>query len=74
MPSLSYVPRAAGCGPFPCGGLLAGSLEGGFFWEHLEGGSGYRPHQLPLETAGCIDIQVETASRHCLVTYRPGTP
>lgn len=68
--SLCYVPRAASSS-FPCGGLIAGSLEGACFWEQVNE-STYRPHALPLETSGCIDIQVETESRHCLVTYRPG--
>ncbi|XP_029288826.1 E3 ubiquitin-protein ligase RFWD3 isoform X2 [Cottoperca gobio] len=68
--SLCYVPRAASSS-FPCGGLIAGSLEGGCFWEQVNETT-YRPHALPLETAGCTDIQVETESRHCLVTYRPG--
>ncbi|KAM4601936.1 E3 ubiquitin-protein ligase rfwd3.S [Polymixia lowei] len=68
--SLCYVPRAASSS-FPCGGLIAGSLEGGCFWEQVDDSS-YRPHLLPLEMAGCTDIQVETESRHCLVTYRPG--
>uniref|UniRef100_UPI0037E79A5F E3 ubiquitin-protein ligase rfwd3.S n=1 Tax=Semicossyphus pulcher TaxID=241346 RepID=UPI0037E79A5F len=68
--SLCYVPRAASSS-FPCGGLIAGSLEGGCFWEQVNETT-YRPHVLPLETAGCTDIQVETESRHCLVTYRPG--
>ncbi|XP_076863498.1 E3 ubiquitin-protein ligase rfwd3.S [Brachyhypopomus gauderio] len=68
--SLSYVPRAASS-LFPCGGLIAGSLEGGCFWEQVDGTT-YRPHVLPLESGGCTDIQVEPESRHCLVTYRPG--
>ncbi|XP_023646210.1 E3 ubiquitin-protein ligase rfwd3.S [Paramormyrops kingsleyae] len=68
--SLSYVPRAASSS-FPCGGLVAGSLEGGCFWEQVNS-STYRPHVLPLETGGCTDIQVEPETRHCLVTYRPG--
>ncbi|XP_072529844.1 E3 ubiquitin-protein ligase rfwd3.S [Salminus brasiliensis] len=68
--SLSYLPRAASS-LFPCGGLIAGSLEGGCFWEHVDGTT-YRPHVLPLESGGCTDIQVEPESRHCLVTYRPG--
>ncbi|KAM6972961.1 E3 ubiquitin-protein ligase rfwd3.S [Aplochiton taeniatus] len=68
--SLSYVPRAASS-TFPCGGLIAGSLEGGCFWEQVDGNS-YKPHMLPLEMGGCTDIQVEAESRHCLVTYRPG--
>ncbi|XP_069018882.1 E3 ubiquitin-protein ligase rfwd3.S [Embiotoca jacksoni] len=68
--SLCYVPRAASSS-FPCGGLIAGSLEGACFWEQVNETT-YRPHILPLETAGCTDIQVETESRHCLVTYRPG--
>lgn len=68
--SLCYVPHAASS-TFPCGGLIAGSLEGGCFWEQTNETT-YRPHVLPLETAGCIDIQVEVDSRHCLVTYRPG--
>uniref|UniRef100_A0AAY4CC06 RING-type E3 ubiquitin transferase n=1 Tax=Denticeps clupeoides TaxID=299321 RepID=A0AAY4CC06_9TELE len=68
--SLTYVPRAASS-VFPCGGLIAGSLEGACFWEQVDG-STYRPHMLPLETSGCTDIQVEPESRHCLVTYRPG--
>uniref|UniRef100_A0A4W6EFH7 RING-type E3 ubiquitin transferase n=1 Tax=Lates calcarifer TaxID=8187 RepID=A0A4W6EFH7_LATCA len=68
--SLCYVPRAASSS-FPCGGLIAGSLEGGCFWEQVSE-TAYRPHVLPLETAGCTDIQVEAESRHCLVTYRPG--
>ncbi|KAM6925635.1 E3 ubiquitin-protein ligase rfwd3.S isoform 2-T2 [Lycodopsis pacificus] len=68
--SLCYVPRAASS-PFPCGGVIAGSLEGACFWEQVNETT-YRPHVLPLESAGCTDIQVETESRHCLVTYRPG--
>ncbi|KAF7648504.1 hypothetical protein LDENG_00155990, partial [Lucifuga dentata] len=68
--SLCYVPRAASSS-FPCGGLIAGSLEGGCFWEQVDGAT-YRPHALPLETAGCTDFQVDMESRHCLVTYRPG--
>ncbi|XP_070687530.1 E3 ubiquitin-protein ligase rfwd3.L isoform X2 [Pempheris klunzingeri] len=67
--SLCYVPRAASSS-FPCGGLIAGSLESGCFWEQVNETT-YRPHVLQLET-GCTDIQVETESRHCLVTYRPG--
>lgn len=70
--SLSYLPRAASS-LFPCGGLIAGSLEGGCFWEQVEGTT-YRQHILPLESGGCTDIQVEPESRHCLVTYRPGEP
>ncbi|KAF3855358.1 hypothetical protein F7725_023413, partial [Dissostichus mawsoni] len=53
--SLCYVPRAASSS-FPCGGLIAGSLEGGCFWEQVNETT-YRPHLLPLETAGCTDIQ-----------------
>ncbi|XP_024866460.1 E3 ubiquitin-protein ligase RFWD3 isoform X2 [Kryptolebias marmoratus] len=68
--SLCYVPRAASSS-FPCGGLIAGSLEGACFWEQVNETT-YRPHVLPLEGSGCTDIQVETESRHCLVTYRPG--
>ncbi|CAJ1055912.1 E3 ubiquitin-protein ligase RFWD3 [Xyrichtys novacula] len=68
--SLCYIPRAASSS-FPCGGLIAGSLEGGCFWEQVNETT-YRPHMLPLESSGCTDIQVETESRHCLVTYRPG--
>lgn len=67
--SLSYIPRAASS-MFPCGGLIAGTLEGGCFWEHMEGTT-YTPHILPLESGNCTDIQVEPDSRHCLVTYRP---
>ncbi|XP_041852349.1 E3 ubiquitin-protein ligase RFWD3 [Melanotaenia boesemani] len=68
--SLCYVPRAASSS-FPCGGLIAGSLEGGCFWEQVNETT-YRPHLLPLENGSCTDIQVEPESRHCLVTYRPG--
>ncbi|XP_053347190.1 E3 ubiquitin-protein ligase RFWD3 [Clarias gariepinus] len=68
--SLSYLPRAASS-LFPCGGLIAGSLEGGCFWEQVDGTT-YRQHILPLESGGCTDIQVQPESRHCLVTYRPG--
>ncbi|KAI1904228.1 hypothetical protein AGOR_G00003510 [Albula goreensis] len=68
--SLSYIPRAASSS-FPCGGLIAGSLDGGCFWEQVDETS-YTPHVLPLEAGGCTDIQVEPDNRHCLVTYRPG--
>ncbi|XP_053304995.1 E3 ubiquitin-protein ligase RFWD3 [Spea bombifrons] len=67
--SLSYVPRAAS-EVFPCGGVLAGTLEGACFWEMKD--EQYRPHILPLEPGGCTDIQTESSTRHCLVTYRPG--
>lgn len=68
---ISVLHPAGGVQLVPCGGLIAGSLEGGCFWEQVNETT-YRPHVLPLETAGCTDIQVETESRHCLVTYRPG--
>ncbi|XP_073421422.1 E3 ubiquitin-protein ligase RFWD3 [Dendrobates tinctorius] len=67
--SLSYVPRAAS-EVFPCGGVLAGTLEGACFWEMSD--AQYKPHLLPLEPGGCTDIQTESSTRHCLVTYRPG--
>lgn len=67
--SLSYVPRAAS-EVFPCGGVLAGTLEGACFWEMKD--AQYKPHLLPLELGGCTDIQMESSTRHCLVTYRPG--
>lgn len=68
--SLTYLPRAASSA-FPMGGLLAGSLAGGCFWE-LKEGTAHQPHALPLEAGSCTDIQLEPTSRHCLVTYRPG--
>ncbi|XP_040266156.1 E3 ubiquitin-protein ligase RFWD3 [Bufo bufo] len=67
--SLSSIPRAAS-EVFPCGGVVAGTLEGAYFWEMTD--AQYRPHVLPLEPAGCTDIQTESSTRHCLVTYRPG--
>lgn len=67
--SLSYLPRMASAA-FPCGGVLAGTLEGACFWE--QNNAQYRPHLLPLESGGCTDIQTESNTRHCLVTYRPG--
>ncbi|XP_030313915.1 LOW QUALITY PROTEIN: E3 ubiquitin-protein ligase RFWD3 [Calypte anna] len=69
MVSLSYLPRMASAS-LPYGGILAGSLEGACFWEQKSGIS-YRPHHLPLEPGGCIDIQTEITTRHCLATYRP---
>ncbi|PIO23435.1 hypothetical protein AB205_0034120 [Aquarana catesbeiana] len=66
--SLSYVPRAAS-EVFPCGGVLVGTLEGACFWEMKD--AHYKPHLLPLELGGCTDIQMESSTRHCLVTYRP---
>ncbi|NWI93321.1 RFWD3 ligase, partial [Pitta sordida] len=70
MVSLSYLPRMASAS-LPYGGILAGTLEGACFWEQKAGNS-YRPHHLPLEPGGCIDIQIEINTRHCLATYRPG--
>ncbi|NWR84518.1 RFWD3 ligase, partial [Furnarius figulus] len=70
MVSLSYLPRMASAS-LPYGGILAGTLEGACFWEQKAGNS-YRPHHLPLEPGGCIDIQTEIHTRHCLATYRPG--
>ncbi|XP_075392659.1 E3 ubiquitin-protein ligase RFWD3 isoform X1 [Tenrec ecaudatus] len=67
--SLSYIPRAASA-VFPCGGLLAGTLENASFWE-LKTGFSHWPHILPLESGGCTDFQTESTTRHCLVTYRP---
>ncbi|NWS76191.1 RFWD3 ligase, partial [Crotophaga sulcirostris] len=69
MVSLSYLPRMASAS-LPYGGILAGTLEGACFWEQKAGNS-YRPHHLPLEPGGCIDIQTEINTRHCLATYRP---
>ncbi|KAF2978881.1 hypothetical protein EK904_006131, partial [Melospiza melodia maxima] len=70
MVSLSYLPRMASAS-LPYGGLLAGTLEGACFWEQRAGNS-YRPHHLALEPGGCIDLQTEINTRHCLATYRPG--
>ncbi|NWV83922.1 RFWD3 ligase, partial [Dasyornis broadbenti] len=70
MVSLSYLPRMASAS-LPYGGILAGTLEGACFWE-LKAGNSYRPHHLPLEPGGCIDLQTEINTRHCLATYRPG--
>ncbi|KAI1235473.1 hypothetical protein IHE44_0002338 [Lamprotornis superbus] len=70
MVSLSYLPRMASAS-LPYGGILAGTLEGACFWEQKSGNS-YRPHHLPLEPGGCIDLQTEINTRHCLATYRPG--
>ncbi|XP_073163183.1 E3 ubiquitin-protein ligase RFWD3 isoform X1 [Lepidochelys kempii] len=67
--SLSYLPRMAST-TLPYGGVIAGTLEGGCFWEQKATNS-YRPHHLPLESGGCIDIQTEISTRHCLATYRP---
>nr|XP_033798411.1 E3 ubiquitin-protein ligase RFWD3 isoform X2 [Geotrypetes seraphini]XP_033798412.1 E3 ubiquitin-protein ligase RFWD3 isoform X2 [Geotrypetes seraphini]XP_033798413.1 E3 ubiquitin-protein ligase RFWD3 isoform X2 [Geotrypetes seraphini]XP_033798414.1 E3 ubiquitin-protein ligase RFWD3 isoform X2 [Geotrypetes seraphini]XP_033798415.1 E3 ubiquitin-protein ligase RFWD3 isoform X2 [Geotrypetes seraphini] len=67
--SLSYLPRMASA-TFPCGGILAGTLEGACFWEQKD--AHFRPHLLPVESGGCTDIQIESNTRHCLVTYRPG--
>ncbi|NXK21690.1 RFWD3 ligase, partial [Arenaria interpres] len=69
MVSLSYLPRMASAS-LPYGGILAGTLEGACFWEQKAGNS-YWPHHLPLEPGGCIDIQTEINTRHCLATYRP---
>ncbi|NXL65990.1 RFWD3 ligase, partial [Chordeiles acutipennis] len=69
MVSLSYLPRMASAS-LPYGGILAGTLEGACFWEQKAGNS-YRAHHLPLEPGGCIDIQTEISTRHCLATYRP---
>uniref|UniRef100_A0A8C2REA8 RING-type E3 ubiquitin transferase n=1 Tax=Capra hircus TaxID=9925 RepID=A0A8C2REA8_CAPHI len=40
------------------------------FWE-LKMGFTHWPHVLPMEPGGCVDFQVESSTRHCLVTYRP---
>ncbi|KFZ61489.1 E3 ubiquitin-protein ligase RFWD3, partial [Podiceps cristatus] len=69
MVSLSYLPRMASAS-LPYGGILAGTLEGACFWEQKAGNS-YQPHHLQLEPGGCIDIQTEISTRHCLATYRP---
>lgn len=66
--SLSYIPRAVS-ETFPCGGLLVGTLKGACFWEKKV--AQYIPHLLPLESVGCTDIQIESSTRQCLVTYRP---
>ncbi|NXJ83261.1 RFWD3 ligase, partial [Trogon melanurus] len=69
MVSLSYLPRMASAS-LPYGGIVAGTLEGACFWQRKADNS-YRPHYLPLEPGGCIDIQTEISTRHCLATYRP---
>ncbi|XP_054245774.1 E3 ubiquitin-protein ligase RFWD3 [Indicator indicator] len=69
MVSLSYLPRMDSAS-LPYGGILAGTLEGACFWEQKAGNS-YQPHHLPLEPGGCIDVQTEITTRHCLITYRP---
>ncbi|XP_072492655.1 E3 ubiquitin-protein ligase RFWD3 isoform X3 [Notamacropus eugenii] len=67
--SLSYLSQMASTA-FPAGGILAGSLEGACFWKQ-SGNNCFDPHSLPLEPGGCTDLQAESHSGHCLVTYRP---
>ncbi|KAL7978747.1 hypothetical protein Chor_013236 [Crotalus horridus] len=67
--SLSYLPRMASTS-LPYGGLVSGTLEGACFWEQKSSNS-YRPHDLLLESGGCIDLQTEANTRHCLATFRP---
>ncbi|XP_013922750.1 PREDICTED: E3 ubiquitin-protein ligase RFWD3 [Thamnophis sirtalis] len=67
--SLSYLPRMASTS-LPYGGLVSGTLEGACFWEQKSSNS-YRPHDLLLEPGGCIDLQTEPSTRHCLATFRP---
>ncbi|KAH0619452.1 hypothetical protein JD844_000095 [Phrynosoma platyrhinos] len=67
--SLSYLPRMASAS-LPYGGLVSGTLEGACFWEQKTSNS-YRPHYLLLEPGGCIDLQTEASTRHCLATFRP---
>ncbi|XP_054856683.1 E3 ubiquitin-protein ligase RFWD3 [Eublepharis macularius] len=67
--SLSYLPRMASAA-FPYGGLMSGTLEGACFWEQKTSDS-YRPHLLPLESGGCVDLQTEASTRHCLAAFRP---
>nr|XP_012805329.2 E3 ubiquitin-protein ligase RFWD3 isoform X1 [Jaculus jaculus]XP_044986141.1 E3 ubiquitin-protein ligase RFWD3 isoform X1 [Jaculus jaculus] len=67
--SLSYVPRAASAA-FPCGGVLAGTLEDASFWE-LKTDFTHSPHVLHLEPGGFVDFQTESSTAHCLVSYRP---
>ncbi|XP_067327072.1 E3 ubiquitin-protein ligase RFWD3 [Anolis sagrei] len=67
--SLSYLPRMASAS-LPYGGLVSGTLEGACFWEQKGSGS-YKPHHLLLEPGGCIDLQTEANTRHCLATFRP---
>lgn len=66
--TLSYMPRATS-DAFPCGGLLVGNLKGVCFWEMKD--AKYNAHVLPLDSGGCTDIQTESNTRQCLVTYRP---
>ncbi|XP_012586232.1 PREDICTED: E3 ubiquitin-protein ligase RFWD3 [Condylura cristata] len=67
--SLSYIPRAASAA-FPYGGVLAGTLENASFWERKMDFSHW-PHVLSLESGGFVDFQIESSTRHFLVTYRP---
>uniref|UniRef100_A0A8D2J2W5 RING-type E3 ubiquitin transferase n=2 Tax=Varanus komodoensis TaxID=61221 RepID=A0A8D2J2W5_VARKO len=67
--SVSYLPRMASAS-LPYGGLMAGTLEGACFWEQKASRS-YQPHHLLLEPGGCIDLQTEASTRHCLATFRP---
>ncbi|XP_034281435.1 E3 ubiquitin-protein ligase RFWD3 [Pantherophis guttatus] len=67
--SLSYLPRMASAS-LPYGGLVSGTLEGACFWEQKSSNS-YQPHDLLLEPGGCIDLQTEASTRHCLATFRP---
>ncbi|XP_029139958.1 E3 ubiquitin-protein ligase RFWD3 [Protobothrops mucrosquamatus] len=67
--SLSYLPRMASTS-LPYGGLVSGTLEGACFWEQKSSNS-YRPHDLLLESGGCINLQTEANTRHCLATFRP---
>uniref|UniRef100_A0A8D0GT98 RING-type E3 ubiquitin transferase n=1 Tax=Sphenodon punctatus TaxID=8508 RepID=A0A8D0GT98_SPHPU len=69
MVSLSYLPRMASAA-MPYGGVVSGTLEGACFWEQKTIHS-YQPHHLPVEPGGCIDIQIEASTQHCLATYRP---
>ncbi|KAF3855375.1 hypothetical protein F7725_023430, partial [Dissostichus mawsoni] len=71
--SLCYVPRAASSS-FPCGGLIAGSLEGGgVFWEQVNETT-YRPHLLPWRRPAARTSRPLNPALRCVLMSLTRTP
>jgi E3 ubiquitin-protein ligase RFWD3 len=68
--SLSYVPLCR-VSTLNVGGLLAGTLSGGVFWERASHEETFTPHPLTTIPGNCTCLSFEPATRHCMASFRP---
>ncbi|XP_019851837.1 PREDICTED: E3 ubiquitin-protein ligase RFWD3-like [Amphimedon queenslandica] len=68
--ALTYVPFSRSSS-LSCSGILAGTLDGGLFWEKPSASESYKLHPFSYLSGNCTSISFEPVTRHCMASFRP---